>query len=1363
MDGSDMGTGRRPDSQDDQSQDPGSRDAGGRTAASPSTLTRRTVLSAGATLLASVGLQAALPRAAKAAAPEATPPADLALYRPVQVSSTDYAPTPGSFAVDGLPGTGVRGSGWRATGGASATGAPATDPQWIVVDLQAPCRVEGVTLTFEALATDPAFNGDYGATTGGEILSSAAAAYSIDVSADGHAWQTVHSVSDGTGGVQAVTLPTPVTTRWVRLTVAKRLTTNPAGLNGLQIYGTALAPRPAVTGWTDWAGGNRAPAPALRVAADGTVPLESGWSLTLDDFAGAAPAGPDVDTTGWLPATVPGTVLGTLVDRGHLPDPVAGYNNLLIPEALSRHAWWYRRTLGLPRGLDTGHDRRIWLEFDGINHQGDVWVNGVAAGTVVHPFARAAFDITAALARPVRRDGQHVIAVKVTPLPHPGTPGDKSSNGNTFVQSGRLYLDSPTYLAASGWDWMPAVRDRGAGLWDHVRLRSTGVAVLGDAHVTTKVASTKRASVTIAVPVKNVAGAATTVTVAARFDEVALSKTVTLAAGAATTVAFDPVTVTDPELWWPNGYGDPSLHDLRITAAIGGRVSDRRTTRFGIREFGYDWDQPIVVSPPGKPPLTFVNDAATQTVTFARQHARYVRIQAGQRATGWGVSMWTLSVADGDGPDLALHRTATASTTDGDSDAAANATDGDAGTRWSSSFADDQWIQVDLGAAADFDRVTIVWEQAYALTYTVQVSVDGQTFGDVQAVSNDTPIGDTALQKVDVGTQTARYVRIQGGKRVTSWGISMWTLSVLDAAGTDLALHRTATASSVDSDSNGPGNAVDGNPRTRWSSGYTDDQWIQVDLGATQSFTTVSIAWEQAYARDFVVQTSADALTWTDVKAVSNTVRQLRISVNGVPVFCRGGNWGWDELLRRVLPDRLADTVAMHRDMNFTMIRNWLGSSNRAEFYAACDENGILVWNDFWEAGGFADNPPGYTDIATDTIRRFRSHPCIVVWCGANEEEPPPGIGAGLAKAAADEDPEILYIANSAGGIVSGHGPYRWIDPATYNDRNTYDTGAFGFHTEIGMPVVPVAESMRELVGDQPAWPPSQVWNYHDWSPIGNQQVGTYQAAIDARLGPSGSVEQFATRAQFVNYENHRAMFEAWNANLWQDATGLLLWMSHPAWHSTVWQTYDYDLDVNGAYYGARTGCEPVHVQADPGTWRVRAVNHTTAALTGAVVEARLYDLQGRQLGGATRQRIDLAPSSGTAAFTLAAPAGAALHLVRLDLRDRRNRPLSQNTYWRYAQPADMQALNRTGTTLALHVRGRTATVTNRGGAVAAMVRLAVRDRHGARVLPSWYDDNYFWLLPGESRSIGVRWRGGSAARVEASAYNAGGVTEPIS
>jgi hypothetical protein len=557
--------------------------------------------------LASFGLATAAGTPAHASAgtalaPEATTHTDLAANRPVAVSSTDYAPTPGSFAVDGLSETGVRGSGWRAAAG---------DPQWISVDLQAPCTIRSVTLTFEATLTDPAFNGDYGSTYGTEVLSSAAVSFSLETSTNNKNWTTAYSTTAGTGATMDIALDKPVTARWIRMTSTKRSTSNPVGLNGFQVYGTSPSSRPAAVGWTSW-GSHHSTPPALSVSADGTVPLDSGWVLTLDDFVGKQ-TGKDLSTTGldsdtWVPATVPGSVLASLVEQKHFPDPVSGFNNLHIPEALSRHSWWYRRALELPHGLPTGTGRHIWLEFDGITSTSTVWVNGTNVGSTPNPFRRGVFDITKAL----KPGASQAVAVQVTPMAHPGTPGDKSDNGNTFVQGGHLYLDSPTYLAASGWDWMPAVRDRGAGIWDHVRLRSTGNVVIGDVRVEStlpKLPSLALAEVTITAPVTNVSAAAATVTVQAAFDRVSVTKTVKVAASSSIDVTFAPsdyaaLKIKNPALWWPNGYGDANLHTLSLTTTQNRVVSDRRTTTFGIRQFGYASNEPVFVPPASSP--TFV-------------------------------------------------------------------------------------------------------------------------------------------------------------------------------------------------------------------------------------------------------------------------------------------------------------------------------------------------------------------------------------------------------------------------------------------------------------------------------------------------------------------------------------------------------------------------------------------------------------------------------------------------------------------------------------------------------------------------------------------------------------------------------------
>ncbi|KJK48229.1 glycosyl hydrolase [Lentzea aerocolonigenes] len=1181
-------------------------------------VSRRQALTMGGGLLAGFGLGALVPATASAA-PEPTAPqtADLALFRPVSVSSTDYAATPAEFAVDGLAQVGVQGSGWRAAQG---------DGQWMIVDLQGRCDISSVVLTFEAKPGDPAFdaNGSRADTIGTEILSSYAVVFDLDVSDDGRTWRTVYGTESGTGSVVTIPLTPAVRARWVRFTASRRSTSNPLGLNGFQVFGTSRDNRPAVQGWTNWPVQNREN-PALTVAQDGSVPLESGWVLTMQDFApakdGAALSAPDVDTRGWVPATVPGTVLASLVEQKHLPDPVYGMNNLKIPEALSRHVWWYRRTFSLPRGLDVSAGRHIWLEFDGINHEAEIWLNGTKAGAMSNPFGRAALDVTTTL----YKSGDQNLAVRIAPMPFPGSPGDKGPRGEAWVgANSTMFKNSPTYLAVSGWDWMPAVRDRASGIWNHVRLRSTGAVVIGDPRIDTVLPDSSTAEVTFTVPVRNVEATAQNVTVTAEFDAILVSSTVTVPANSESSVRFAPSThsqlrIRNPKLWWPNGYGDPTLHDLTLTVAKGSAVSDKKKLKFGIRQITYQYELPI----------TIVDGAADQTVDFPAQQARYVRMQGGRRATSWGFSVFTLSVVDSKNPD------------------------------------------------------------------------------------------------------------------------------------TDLARGKNAEASSS-ADWTSPGAVTDGDPKSRWTSNYNDNEYVQVDLGSAVSFDRVKLRWETAYAATFKIQVSQDGQTWTDVANKDNSPKPLIIIVNGVKIFARGGSWGWDELLRRMPASRADAAVALHKDMNFTLIRNWVGSSYREELFDACDKYGILLWNEFW-LGWSADpaNHDKFFEQAKDTVLRYRSHACCAVWFGCNEGSPPSSVDSVL-KEIVSTNTDLLYQPNSASGVITGDGNYRWIDPKQYFTGEATG-GKFGFWSETGLPTVSVVESMRNLVGQGNAgWPIGDAWYMHDWSENSNQQPNGYKGAIDARLAPSSSLEEFCRKAQFVNYENMRAIFEAWNTKLWNDATGVLLWMSHPAWHSTVWQTYDYDMEVNGSFYGSRKGCEQRHVQASPTNWQVNAVNHTASALTGVTVKAQLHGLDGKTIGQAQEQKLDVAAFSAPALFTV--PFDSALpafHLLRLTLTDAQGKQISENTYWRYRTEASMHALNQLAyTQLAITMTstkdGYTAIVRNTGKTVAAMVRLSLRERNGTdRVLPTLYSDNYFWLLPGEARTVTISpQRTVRSARLRAEAYN---------
>ncbi|RKR86244.1 type 1 glutamine amidotransferase [Micromonospora pisi] len=216
--------------------------------------------------------------------------------------------------------------------------------------------------------------------------------------------------------------------------------------------------------------------------------------------------------------------------------------------------------------------------------------------------------------------------------------------------------------------------------------------------------------------------------------------------------------------------------------------------------------------------------------------------------------------------DLAQGKpTAASSVEPGSPHVAANAVDGNSGTRWGSAHADPQWISVDLGASYALNRVRLNWEAAYGRAYQIQTSPNNSTWTTVHSTStSDGGVDDVAL------TGTGRYVRVNGTTRGTAWGYSLWDLSVYGTpvTGTPTLLSSgrpTATSSVEPGSAHVAANAVDGNTATRWGSAYADPQWISVDLGATRSLSRVRLNWEAAYGRAYQIQTSPDNNTWTTV------------------------------------------------------------------------------------------------------------------------------------------------------------------------------------------------------------------------------------------------------------------------------------------------------------------------------------------------------------------------------------------------------------------------------------------------------------------------------------------------------------------
>jgi hypothetical protein len=233
---------------------------------------------------------------------------------------------------------------------------------------------------------------------------------------------------------------------------------------------------------------------------------------------------------------------------------------------------------------------------------------------------------------------------------------------------------------------------------------------------------------------------------------------------------------------------------------------------------------------------------------------------------------------------------------------APNATDGNITTRWGSAFSDPQWLQVDLGQSYALTHATLTWEAACASAYQIQSSVDGTNWTTVYTNPSSTGgIQDIAL------TATGRYIRVYATARASAWGDSLYEFAVYGSpsgggnpGATLLSQGHPATASSTENASFTAPNAVDGNTGTRWSSAFSDPQWLMVDLGATHSISQAVLNWETAYASAFQIQTSTDGSTWTTIYstttgsggtqtlAVSGSGRYVR--VNGT---ARATQWGY--------------------------------------------------------------------------------------------------------------------------------------------------------------------------------------------------------------------------------------------------------------------------------------------------------------------------------------------------------------------------------------------------------------------------------------------------------------------------------------
>ena len=335
-------------------------------------------------------------------------------------------------------------------------------------------------------------------------------------------------------------------------------------------------------------------ASAYPLAAQQRYELNSGWrGMPIGKVSAAGPqlSQPGYALTGWLPAVVPGTVLTTQLANKQVPDPFFGMNNERIPDIYKTgrayYTYWFAKDFQEAPATGTG---QVWLHFRGVNYSCEVYLNGHKLNEKTHygMFLRQAYNITPYLAK----DGRNRLAVVVYPPDPVGNPNGGQGGDGTIARN-----VATQYTA--GWDWIRPIRDRNTGIWDKVTIEKTGAIRLKNPHVITRVPGVRLpngpqapATLTATAELENPTDKAVTGVVQYTLAGQLVRQAVSLPAHTTQLVSLPPLTLRNPQLWWPNGYGPQHLYPLKMQVVVAGKtVSDEENLQVGVRETGHQWNE----------------------------------------------------------------------------------------------------------------------------------------------------------------------------------------------------------------------------------------------------------------------------------------------------------------------------------------------------------------------------------------------------------------------------------------------------------------------------------------------------------------------------------------------------------------------------------------------------------------------------------------------------------------------------------------------------------------------------------------------------------------------------------------------------
>ncbi len=583
---------------------------------------------------------------------------------------------------------------------------------------------------------------------------------------------------------------------------------------------------------------------------------------------------------------------------------------------------------------------------------------------------------------------------------------------------------------------------------------------------------------------------------------------------------------------------------------------------------------------------------------------------------------------------------------------------------------------------------------------------------------------------------------------------------------------------------------------------FTPENFSQLKLKNPRLWWPAQVGPQNLYPLDLQFETGGKV---SDSSHIQFGVRQVTSEIddkghrvyriNGKNILIRGAGYSFDLLLRSS-PERQLAELTYVRDLNLNAIR-LEGKLENDHFLELCDRMGILVmagWCccDQWEKWGDWDTENEVVAAASlrDQIRRLERHPAVFTWLNGSDFPPPPKVETVYLQILKDADWPNPTVSSASGRStlvgqsgVKMTGPYEYVAPAFWYLDTKYG-GAFGFNTETSPgPAIPPIETLRLMLPEDHLWPPNSLWEYHAGGM--SDTLGVFTEALNERYGPSNSAEEFSRKAQMQAYEAHRAMMEAYGRNKYS-STGVIQWMLNNAWPSMIWHLYDWYLRPGGSYFGVKRACEPLHVQYSYDDRSIVVVNSYYKNFSGLRVAAKVYNLDMTEKFS-HEVTLDAAPDSSVRAFVLPDLDGLSpTYFVSLRLESSGDL-ISRNFYWLSTKAetldwersdrdesgqyeistwtptktfADYTALNTLPevdlAVTAQSARGpaessTTVTLHNLSSTLAFGIRLKVvrpPSGHVSRyvlrddeVLPILWQDNYFSLLPGETRQISASYK----------------------